>query len=111
MNLAKDLTKFLDVGLLLIAAATVTLGFGIAHWNGLRLAADTTGGPSFASAYYELGFSQGAWSVQILVIAAGLIAGVATILKIGDFTRLAIQLAATSAIYAAFLFAALMIWL
>ena len=87
----------------------MTFGFGIAHWNGLRLAEDTTAGPSFGSVYYELGFSQGAWSVQFLVIVAALIAGVAQILKLGDFTRLAVQLAATSVIYAALQFATLLI--
>jgi hypothetical protein len=110
LKIAREIVKVLDGRLVAIAGATVVLGFVAAHLNGLRVAADLSGVLLSGSVGYKIGFSQAVLTTQVIVLAVALVAGAATIINIGDYKRLAVQLILTSAIFATINFAVLSFW-
>ena len=96
----QELRTFLDARLVVIAAITTIVGFGAAHWNGLRAAADSTVGGQFASLAYDLAFGQAAWTVVLIVIAATIVVSFITGVKSYESRRLAVQLLVTTVIFA-----------
>lgn len=100
MKFAQELRKLFDARLVMIATTTIILGFGVAHWNGLRAAADSTGGSEFASLAYDLAFGKAAWTVMAIVIAATVIVSFVTGVRSYESRRLAVQLIITNMIFA-----------
>lgn len=110
MKLIRDLTKYFDGSLLIIVALTVILGFGIAHWNGLRVSDDSPSNTIFKFAAYEISFGQGAGAVLVFIISIAFIAGVATMLRIHPAERLAVQFIIASGIFSILNLMILAIW-
>lgn len=101
MKFAQEFRKCFDGRLVMIATTTIILGFGVAHWIGLRAAADSTGGSQFASLAYDLAFGQAAFTVMAIVIAATIVVSFATGVRSYESRRLAVQLIITNMTFAA----------
>ena len=101
MKFAQELKSFLDTRLMIMSASACVIGLGLAHWNGLRAAVESSYGGAFASLAYDVAFGQVAWVVISVVLGATVIVGFATKGKSYESRRLAVQLIITSMIYAA----------
>jgi len=99
LKFTQELRTFLDARLVAFVATTIIVGFGVAHWNGLRAAAESTAGGQFASLAYDLGFGQATWIVVLVVIAAAIVSSFAKGLKSYESRRLAVQLIMTTVIF------------
>ena len=101
MKFAQELRSFLDTRLVIMSASACLIGFGLAHWNGLRAAAESPYGGAFASLAYDIAFGQIVLAVILVVFGATAIVGFATKVKSYESRRLAVQLMITSMIFAA----------
>ncbi len=99
MKFTQELKTFLDTRLVVFTATTIIVGFGAAHWNGLRAAAESTAGGQFAALAYDIGFSQVVWTVVLIVIVSAIVGSFAKGLKSYESRRLAVQLVMTILIF------------
>ena len=100
MKFTQELRTFFDARLIVYAAATIVVGFGVAHWNGLRAAAESSAGGQFASLAYDIAFGQAALIVVLILIVAAFVGSFAKGLKSYESRRLAVQLIITTMIFA-----------
>jgi hypothetical protein len=107
MKFAQELRKCFDARMLAIVMTTVVVGFGVAHWSGLRAAAASIGGRPFASLAYDVAFGQVTWTVQIVVTAAAVVVGVFRGISSYESRRLPVQLLMATMIFAVLNFAVL----
>ena len=101
MRFTRELRKFLDARLAVVAATTNVVGFGVAHWYGLRAAAEST----FAALAYDIAFSQAAWVVVLILIAAAFVGSFVKGVRSHEGSRFAAQLLITVVIFLALNFA------
>ncbi len=99
MKFTQELRAFLDARLAAFAAATIIVGFGVAHWNGLRAVGESTADGQFASLAYDIAFGQATWIVVLVVIAAAFVSSFVKGLKSYESRRLAVQLVMTTVIF------------
>lgn len=97
MRFTREFRTFLDARLAVFVAITIVVGFGVAHWNGLRAAADS----NFAALAYDIGFSQAAWVVVLIVIAAAFVGSFFKGVRSYEGRRFAAQLLITMVIFCA----------
>jgi hypothetical protein len=101
MKFTQELRTFLDARLVVFAATTIVVGFGVAHWSGLRAAAESTAGGQFAALAYDIAFGQAVSIVLLIVVAAAVVGSFVKGLKSYEARRLAVQLMMTTVIFAA----------
>jgi hypothetical protein len=99
MKFTQEIRSFLDARLAVFTAMTIVVGFGAAHWSGLRAAAESTAGGQFASLAYDIAFGQASWTVVLIVIAAAFVGSFFKGLRSYESRRLAVQLMMATIIF------------